>query len=110
MNEFSKMTAAIAFWSRIALAAAVLCIGTFAAAQTNAASAAFKVEERNFQKARRGKARLLRQRDAESCGRCGTICTKHNRRKKTSGSVKKQRPAILGFPLSINFSCQQFFP
>ena len=52
MNEFSKMTAAIAFWSRIALAAAVLCIGTFAAAQTNAAPA-FKVEERNFQKARR---------------------------------------------------------
>ena len=54
MNEFSKMTAAIAFWSRIALLiTAVLCIGTFAAAQTNAASAAFKVEERNFQKARR---------------------------------------------------------
>ena len=53
MNEFSKMTAAIAFWSRLALAAAVLCIGAFAAAQINAASPAFKVEERNFQKARR---------------------------------------------------------
>ena len=53
MNRFSKMTAAIAFWSRLALSAAVLCIGAFAAAQTNAASPAFKVEERNFQKARR---------------------------------------------------------
>ena len=38
--------------------------------------------------ARRGKARLLRKRDAESSGRCGTICTKYNRRKQTSGSVK----------------------
>lgn len=54
MNEFSKMTAAIAFRSRITLLiTAVLCIGAFAAAQTGAASAAFKVEERNFQKARR---------------------------------------------------------
>ena len=50
MNEFSKMTAAIALWSRLALSAAVLCIGAFAAAQTNAASPAFKVEERNFQR------------------------------------------------------------
>ena len=52
MNRCSKMTAAIAFWSRIALAVAVfvLCIGAFAAAQTNAASPAFKVEERNFQR------------------------------------------------------------
>ena len=50
MNGFSKMTAAIALWSRLALSAAVLCIGAFAAAQTNAASPAFKVEERNFQR------------------------------------------------------------
>ena len=34
----------------ILLSAAVLCIGAFAAAQTNAASAAFKVEEQNFQR------------------------------------------------------------
>ncbi|MDR9858151.1 hypothetical protein [Treponema socranskii] len=44
MNEFSKMTAAIAFWSRLALAAAVLCIGAFAAAQTGAPTAV-KVKE-----------------------------------------------------------------
>ena len=50
MNRFSKMTAAIAFWSGIALLiTAVLCSGTFAAAETNTA-AAFKVEERNFQR------------------------------------------------------------
>ncbi len=51
MNRFSKMTAAIAVRSRIALSAAVfvLCSGTFAAAETNAAPA-FKVEERNFQR------------------------------------------------------------
>ena len=49
MNRFSKMTAAIALWSRLALSAAVLCIGAFAAAETNTA-AAFKVEERNFQR------------------------------------------------------------
>ncbi|WP_315330423.1 alpha/beta fold hydrolase, partial [Treponema socranskii] len=49
MNRFSKMTAAIAFWSGIALSAAVLCSGTFAAAETNTA-AAFKIEERNFQR------------------------------------------------------------
>ena len=34
----------------ILLSAAVLCIGAFAAAQTNAASPAFKVEEQNFQR------------------------------------------------------------
>ena len=34
----------------ILLSAAVLCIGAFVAAQTNAASAAFKVEELNFQR------------------------------------------------------------
>ena len=49
MNKFSKITAAIAFWSGIALSAAVLCSGTFAAAETNTA-AAFKIEERNFQR------------------------------------------------------------
>lgn len=49
MNGFSKMTAAIAFWSGIALSAAVLCSGTFAAAETNTA-AAFKIEERSFQR------------------------------------------------------------
>ena len=49
MNGFSKMTAAIVLWSRLALSAAVLCIGAFAAAQTNA-TPAFKVEEQNFQR------------------------------------------------------------
>ena len=69
-----------------------------------------KSKNKTFKEARRWKAHLLRKRDAESRGRCGTICTKHNRRKKTSGSVKKQRPVTLSFPLSINSPCQQFSP
>lgn len=49
MNSFSQMRIAIVFRSRIALSAVILCIGAFAAAQTNAAPA-FKVEEQNFQR------------------------------------------------------------